>query len=82
MPGNLISEFSPYFFFNREKKQDGSGIIELQVYTIARSASIWKTQDFSGGAVVRNSPASAGAMDSVFSPGRSHMPQGNWVCVP
>ena len=34
-------------------------------------------QDFPGGAVVKNLPASAGDMGSSPGPGRSHMPRSN-----
>ena len=34
-------------------------------------------RDFPGGAVVKNSPASAGDTGSSPGPGRSHMPQSN-----
>ena len=33
--------------------------------------------DFPGGTVDENSPTDAGDTDSITSPGRSHMPQGN-----
>ena len=33
--------------------------------------------DFPGGPVVKSLPASAGDMDSIPGPGRSHMPQGD-----
>ena len=33
-----------------------------------------KTRDFTGGAVVRNPPANAGAKGASPGPGRSHMP--------
>ena len=36
-----------------------------------------KEQDFPGGSVVKNPPASAGDMDSTPAPGRSHMPRSN-----
>ena len=38
--------------------------------------------DFPGGAVVKNPPASAGDTGSIPGPGRSHMPQGNQACAP
>ena len=37
---------------------------------------------FLGGSVVKNLPASAGHMGLTPGLGRSHMPQGKWVCVP
>ena len=39
-----------------------------------RHTKINKTQDFPGGAVVKNPPANAGDMGSSPGPGRSHMP--------
>ena len=36
-----------------------------------------QTQDFPGGAVVKNPPANAGDMGLSPGPGRSHMPQSN-----
>ena len=39
-------------------------------------------RDFPGGAVVKNSPANAGDMDSIPGPGRSHMPWSNKARVP
>ena len=38
--------------------------------------------DFPGGAVVKNPPANAGDTGSSPGPGRSHMPQSSWACVP
>ena len=35
------------------------------------------SQDFPGGAVVKNLPANEGDMGSIPGPGRSHMPQSN-----
>ena len=35
--------------------------------------------DFSGGAMVKNPPANAGNTDSTPGPGRSHMPQSNYM---
>ena len=32
--------------------------------------------------MVKNTPANAGDMGSIPGPGRSHMPQSNWACVP
>ena len=37
----------------------------------------YKTRDFPGGAVVKNTPANAGDMGSSPGPGRSHMPWSN-----
>ena len=39
-------------------------------------------QDFPGGAVVKNLPATAGDTGSIPGPGRSHMPQSNYARVP
>ena len=36
-----------------------------------------ESQDFSGGAGVKNLPANAGDTGSIPGPGRSRMPQGN-----
>ena len=36
-------------------------------------------QDFPSDTVDRNPPASAGDMNSIPGPGRSHMPQSNWA---
>ena len=82
MPGNLISEFSSHFFLTERKNKMAQGLYNFKSIYSSRSARIWKTQNFPGGPVVKNLPANAGAMDSVFGPGRSHMPQGNSVCVP
>ena len=35
------------------------------------------TEDFPGGAVVKNPPANAGDTGSIPGPGRSHMPRSN-----
>ena len=37
---------------------------------------------FPGGTVVKSLPANAGDTCSSPGPGRSHMPQSNWACVP
>ena len=39
--------------------------------------NIIPSQDFPGGAVVKNPPAHAGDMGSIPRPGRSHMPWSN-----
>ena len=39
-------------------------------------------QDFPGGTVVKNLPASAGDSGSIPGSGRSHMPRSNWACEP
>ena len=39
--------------------------------------NILRIQGFPGGAVIKNSPASAGYKGSSPGPGRSHMPQGS-----
>ena len=36
-----------------------------------------QSEDFPGGAVVKNLPANAGEMGSSLGPGRSHMPRSN-----
>ena len=41
-----------------------------------------KIQGFPGGPVVKNPPANAGDMGSIPGPGRFHMLQGSWACVP
>ena len=41
------------------------------------SVKIYNSGDFPGGAVVKNSPATAGDMGSSPGPGRSHMPWSN-----
>ena len=38
--------------------------------------------DFPGDIVDKNPPANAGDMGSIPGPGRFHMPQVNWACVP
>ena len=38
--------------------------------------------DFTGGSVVKNSPANARDMDSIPGPWRFHVPQGNWDLQP
>ena len=38
--------------------------------------------DFTGGSVVKNSPANARDMDSIPGPGRFHVPQGSWDLQP
>ena len=40
------------------------------------------TRDFPGGTVVKNPPANAGDTGSSPDPGRSHMPQSKYACVP
>ena len=40
------------------------------------------TLGFPGGPLVKNPPHNSRDADSIFDPGRSHMPQGNWVRVP
>ena len=42
----------------------------------------WLCQDFPGGVVVKNPPASAGDMGSSPGPWRSHMPRSNWARAP
>ena len=41
-----------------------------------------EVQDFPGGSVVKNPPASAGDMGSIPGPGRSYMSQSNQAHVP
>ena len=38
--------------------------------------------DFPGGTVDRHPPASASDLGSIPAPGRLHMPQSNYACVP
>ena len=45
-----------------------------------KSKESWR--DFPGGTVVKNPPANAGHMGWSPGPGRSHMPQSNYVCAP
>ena len=41
-----------------------------------------KKSDFPGGTVVKNPPATAGDMDLIPGPGRSHMPRSNKARAP
>ena len=47
------------------------------------SLLVWyNVENFSGGAVDKNVPASAGDTGSIPGPGRFHMPPSNWACAP
>ena len=52
-----------------------SGLLQYPVYKNY-------LRDFPGGPVFKNSPANARDMGLIPGPGRSHMPQGNYVHVP
>ena len=54
------------------------GVVYQTVDKITESkAQRYHSQDFPGGAVVKNSPANAGDTGSIPGPGRSHMPPSN-----
>ena len=56
-----------------EEKNESSMSSKYQLKTWLHGGIQRETQDFPGGAVVKNPPANAGDTGSIPGPGRSHM---------
>ena len=51
--------------------------VERKAEVISQKLNQKFVQDFPGGLLVKNPPASAGDIGSISDPGRSHMPRSN-----
>jgi len=51
--------------------------VERKAEVISQKLNQKFVQDFPGGSLVKNPPASAGDIGSISDPGRSHMPRSN-----
>ena len=51
--------------------------VERKAEVISQKLNQKIVQDFPGGSLVKNPPASAGDIGSISDPGRSHMPRSN-----